>query len=332
MNLRASCLAGIVAMLGLCPPAFGQGEQSDRADQLVKEGEALGKAGDFDSALERFREAEELESRPVHDCWIAISYVRLEQWTRARLYLDRCKSRSNGKPEVEWYPTARSQLRSKMRGGYAAVTVNVDVAGATLKIPTVPDEELALPVTIWLPLGRHNLIVSRDGYPTRKQIVTLSSPERMSVLIAVGDGSAQITNPDDGSETSSNGSSSNGDIDLTTSTEDRQQPPGKLLPVSLMAGGAVIAGFGFVFISKAKNAQDDFNNATNPAEQQVAEDAIKSNNRNTAIAFISGGVVGAVGIALLVRAIAWKPDREQSMVNVGPTADGGAVVWWSGRF
>src|SRR5262245_24732927 len=64
-----------------------------RADELTQEGNDLGRQGQLDAAIAKFKQAYQLFPRALYACNLGLAYVRKQDWPRAHYFLSLCRSR-----------------------------------------------------------------------------------------------------------------------------------------------------------------------------------------------------------------------------------------------
>ena len=98
----------------------------------LAQGEALAKAGRFEEAIARFKQADAEQPGALPLCYIALAYRRLERWGQAQLFFDRCAERARaGEPLPAWAAALRRDVTAGVaRGRGARVTIVVEPAEA----------------------------------------------------------------------------------------------------------------------------------------------------------------------------------------------------------
>lgn len=179
---------GLISTLLLGSPVeIGVEQPKTAADELVRDGARLGKAGDYEQAVDRFKRAEAMFSRAIHDCNIGLAYARWNKLGRAHAFLDRCRSRA-----VEALPAwvdkrARAVMEELRNGSYAPVEILADHVGATIQVSTfAADEVFGAPRVVWLPFGEHVIVVSLSGYQPQRRTLTIDSNHGVRVSIEFG--------------------------------------------------------------------------------------------------------------------------------------------------
>ena len=160
-------------------PATGRADESEdarkSADRLVLEGKKLGDAGRVMEAIERFKAAEAKYPRAIHGCNIGLAYAQLKSYPQALLFLEQCRSRATG-PLPAWVE-ARYQrtLETLNQGGYTAVEIVSDPAGADVQVVGfAKDETFTTPRTVWLSTGEAEFQISREGFVPQRRTMTLA--------------------------------------------------------------------------------------------------------------------------------------------------------------
>lgn len=181
---RVACCFAIVA--GSATARADDVEDARKsADRLVLEGKKLGDAGRVMEAIERFKAAEAKYPRAIHGCNIGLAYAQLKSYPQALLFLEQCRSRATG-PLPAWVE-ARYQrtLETLNQGGYTAVEIVSDPAGADVQVVGfAKDETFTTPRTVWLSTGEAEFQISREGFvPQRKTMTLAGRTGRLAVTL-----------------------------------------------------------------------------------------------------------------------------------------------------
>lgn len=182
--MRRACtvVLGLVMVglfIGAPRPAYA--DDPAEADRLVAEGVALGEAGDYLGAIERFAAAERAFSRPVHDCNVGLAWIGLDKPATAYFFIERCRRRARA-ALPGWVDEQHAALTARLTsGGYAQVRISSTPPGALLTIDTLPGAEPRTPVTVWVPavpmtvVGRlTGFVVTERTFETPPAAVTLA--------------------------------------------------------------------------------------------------------------------------------------------------------------
>jgi hypothetical protein len=174
----------VIALL-LASPLLHADDQSE-ADQLTRDAIALGKSGNLELAIQKFRAAQKLFPRPNNHCNIGLAYAQLARWAKAQLYLERCKSQVRaGLPD--WVDKRLKQSEDGLKASLSApVRVTSEPPGARLNAPGFDaDDELTAPVTLWLPLGEREIGGELPGHLPAQQKLRLDSVEMQQVHLVL---------------------------------------------------------------------------------------------------------------------------------------------------
>ncbi len=178
-----------VIAVALC--AFGASALADpaTADRLADEATALDKAGKFGEAAERFREAWRNDKlRPLLLCNIGISYYKAKDLVRANLVLGQCLEQATLDPKIsDGVRKALASTEAVMRaGGHTPVRIASDPSGTSIAILELGNEEAFVGSrVVWLPFGTYHVRAHAEGYVDQMQTVAPSTPEAMTLTIAL---------------------------------------------------------------------------------------------------------------------------------------------------
>jgi hypothetical protein len=315
VRLLTVCAAALVAVAGSAPAQDARTE----ARRLVTEGIALGKAGHYRAALERFRRAEKLHPSAEHDCYIAVGHVRLEQLSLARYHLDRCRERGRDAEPVPWYAAAAQRIDTLLRARrYAPVELRVEPLGAEVSVGELAGERLAGPTVVWLPPGPHQIRVRRAGFQPQARDIQVEPEQRLAVLIAlVGLSPPAVVR-------------SRGPV-LAAPAGRPAMPQRRraLLGWSALGAGGAALALGGGFHLAAYRARE---RARDAGDDAGYDDAVADLRRDRALSlgFYGAGLLAAgAGLYLLLRGS--PEDRDAGVVGVA-SSGAGATVWLQGRF
>lgn len=192
-HIRRSLLAAwVVAGLGFGAPPAGATEPRVEADRLVREGAALGEEGRWDEAIARFKEAEKLWPRALHDCNIGLAQARARRPHLGLFYLERCERRETATLPA-WVGARQREARAALsRGAFAQIELRVvaaeggeAVVGAELTVSGLGDETLAAPAQLWLPLGEHTVVARAPGRVETRRALSVGARDRVVVEVAL---------------------------------------------------------------------------------------------------------------------------------------------------
>lgn len=154
--------------------ARGAGELA-RAQQLARK--------------KRFRDAAAIleplvQEQPaaLHDCNLALAYLRGGELTGAQLAWDLSRLRGPAAPDWCAGDLARDLAKALRAGHYVPVTLAVSPAGTIVTVDTYTVRDLGL---IWLPPGRHTFTAQADGVPAATSTVDVAAPAaRVTLTVA----------------------------------------------------------------------------------------------------------------------------------------------------
>ena len=179
-------LTMLCACLVLRAASASADEAADRAQDLVEEGARLGGAGRFDEAIDRFRQAEAILPRAIHDCNIGLAFARSGRPAQANFFLTRCRARATDALPA-WVDARLATLAETLQSGsFAQVTIAVEPVGAAVVAEGfLPDDLASAPSPIWLPFGDHELVASRPGMTADRERVTVDTRDPRMVRLAL---------------------------------------------------------------------------------------------------------------------------------------------------
>ena len=316
---RVAAALVVVAMSG------GVARADDRAtaDALIVEGNQLGRSGELDAAIAKFKEAFHLVPRAFYACNIGLAYARKEEWARGHYYLALCRSRWDAdekRPLEAWVNQRLDEAATRLEAGaFAPVRVDVKPAEAVLQVSAFSaDEPVAAGALFWLPFGRHTLTVTAAGY--REQVVEVDVKDREEKTIAVtlevnGEGAK------DAKES----------VALRPQTSPRSSRlRGSSLRWVLLGGGAALLAAGGVTHVIALGTKGDAEELPPGDEFEDKRDSFRT-QRKVAIALYGAGAIAAgIGLYMVLRG---GGEAEAEPPPVAATTDGsGGMVTFQGRF
>src|SRR5260221_8824836 len=161
--------------------------RADDVDDLVAQGEELGKQAEWSRAIDAFKAADAKRPRAKHACLIGLAYTRRELWAEAELFLSICRQRASaGDPVPDWAEDAHKQLSEKLAASNASpVTITVKPAGAISQVSVssfAPGESFA-PRTIHLAPGTHVITVTAPDFKPARRDVTIANNFPQDIVI-----------------------------------------------------------------------------------------------------------------------------------------------------
>ena len=198
MGRSKFCTAILLVSIALSAnEAVAQSVASD-ADALIRQGERLAQQKRYNDALVAFKSADLLHPRAEHDCWIGLAYARLKLATQANYFISKCQERAGKRRPIPWYPKAKRLAEQMLsRDEYAPVTIEVLHGGGKVRPEMFePDEWLASPVKLWLPVGRHQLESKAPGFGIKRTAIEVldDSPKKVRIDLT-GSKSGASTSP-----------------------------------------------------------------------------------------------------------------------------------------
>jgi hypothetical protein len=147
----------------------------------------MARQGRYSEAIEAFKAADRIAPRAVNACLIALAYTRRELWPQAEIFLDMCQKRVTADdPAPEWLPAARQHLAERLSAiAVAEVEISVVPAAATLTVSSFARDEHFAPRTIHLPVGRHVIVATADGYITKQTTIEVNDRAKQRVTITL---------------------------------------------------------------------------------------------------------------------------------------------------
>jgi hypothetical protein len=316
----------LVALL-LVPAAAGADEATERANALVQEASDLGRAGKLEEAIAKFKAAEQLLPRAIHDCNIGLAYVRLQRWPQAEMFLARCRERWSAEETRPLEPWVDRRIREAQKqlseGDYGPVRLTSEPAGATIFVAAFGDDEsFDVPRIIWLPAGEHRLEASADGYEPTAITVTAVRGERVDIAIALAAVAVELSPPSD--EAAQAITALPGNAEVATDVAPRRS---RKVGWIVSGGGLGLVAAGGVFHALAFDAKSDAEKLGPGPEFDALDDKF-SKRRAVAIgAYAVGGATIAAGIYLLVRSRGEREPAPPVSVGSGPGDVGVSVLW-----
>ncbi|MBA2539419.1 MAG: hypothetical protein H0V17_07285 [Deltaproteobacteria bacterium] len=163
---------------------------ADRADDLVTEGQELGKQGRFREALGKFRAAEELRPRALHACLMGLAFLRDDQLGASGLAFADCRRRGTAaEPPPSWVSVEEQALAARLaESQLGTVELELSPEIIMLSTPAIADgDPLAASRTLYLPAGNHMIRGrSRDGR-TVAITVTVSAKSSHTVVLQLAE-------------------------------------------------------------------------------------------------------------------------------------------------
>jgi hypothetical protein len=312
-SLRLS-LAVVLAMATVTSaPTHARGappvapSRESEANRLVAEGAALAQEGRHDDAIERFRAAERLLPRALHDCNLGLTYSMAGRLPEAHALLARCVARAT-EALPTWVDTERRRILTELSAGrYRSIIVTTSVPATVTIAPLLPDDTFAAPLTAWLGEGHWTLTAAAAGHRSEVRRVHVDGPgsERLHItLVPASVVSLELRPPE-----------------LEAPFASRAMPfvlpaPDYVPGWSVLTSGLVAVAVGAVFHGLATTSADAIASRSYRTEADASDDLdVFGAQRATAITSYSlGSVLLLTGIGLLV----WPPTDAEAPVEDVP--------------
>lgn len=320
--------AGLAVLAGTAAPtaAWAQGasvssateDDKARAQELYKSGAMSFEFRRWDDALRKFRESYAVVRSP--NTHLMIARVLLEQGQHLQAFNELVATEDEAVAEGQRYADTAvkaRELRATLAPQVAAITVEVDVAGADPSAATVllagedhPRSRWGKPIA--LPPGNVEVVGRFHGAPRARQTVTLARGGSQTVKLVVGPDA-----PAPAPEPAASGSAISAPPAASVNDEGGSVIPWIAVSAGLGAGGlAVFTVFGLMNHSTYDAVEARCANGCDPA---IVQDQIDEGETQQTVANV-GLVVGAVGVAaaatLLV--IELTDEDDGARVGVGP--------------
>lgn len=356
----------VVLLLGLSlwgrseSVAFAQDPKAE-ASQLYDQGNQLFSRGEFQKALEKYREARALFASVQIDINIAAALFEMGAIAEAAQEYEGVLVRENAPPALLGH--ARSRL-SELLSRIASVRIDCPVAGAQVLLNGKPMGQTPLPHRLFIEPGTFRLELKKDGFQAFSETQTAIMGEHLRLHIELLPLGALPGIPDKGPVSGKAGASEPGGVtepgsapvgagplpSSGSSRSERADGPGArrtwgyaLLGVGLgcVAVGTVLLSHG---IWKGEQAHEAYSEAAGsiPApsldETQGYYDDMDGASQEVA----AGGIIGGLGLAALGASLVMvlsakqgEPDAPRSKGATGwllAPVHGGAALGLVGRF
>ena len=288
MRCAAAVLALLIASPGLAQTPAAPDDKSVAADALVREGNRLAMAGKYLDAIAKFRAAERVFPRALHDCNIGLAYSYIKNWVNAHYFINRCEKRwtgSNAKPG--WVAQTRSTSETELRAGnFALIRLASTPIDAEKRISLFPADRF-LADSIWLPFGEYQVTVSKVGFASKTQIISVFNKSEQQVAVTL-EAVAPPANPGTppaiekptspetptGTATSPQTSSA---ITTPPETDREERRPGSFVTgVTLLSVGAGLIVGGGIFHALGASAQSDADDAAEVCQYYPGANCVAS--------------------------------------------------------
>lgn len=266
---------------------------ADRAEELVTEGQRLGKDGQLAAAIAKFREAERIQPRALHDCLIGLAYARAGELVASEIAFATCRRRAALGELPSWVASEERALAATLAvGKLGRLQLELDPEIATIRIAAVGADAFVPPPAFHLPAGSHVIVArTRDGREVRRTIEIVANEQHTVRLTADPDPPATPV-PATPSPTRS----------------------GSRLPTALLLGGAgaIVAG-GLVHVFVVRPAYQELETAADAIAYDDALPRYRAGQIATIGLYVAGAALAATGFVLRAR----EPERPVVGARVG---------------
>ncbi len=312
-------------------PEAANAQKQGAAD--VERAQKLAKAKDYAAAAKVLEDLERRLPAAVHDCNLALVYLRASALTKAQLMWDLSGLRNGTRPK--WCTgDVSTQLSQALRvAGYVPTTIDVVPTDAVIEVGGVAMRGLHV---VWLPPGPTTISASAPGKDRQTLQATVAAPSTRVAITLVEP--APAVEPDAGVAAVEPPAPVDAAVVTTTPDAATEMPPlpgpaaasGKSPLRYVALGGAVVGWVGAgVFGVLTSSAKDDANAVyvSDPAfsDRKDTYDTMKWST----VGFVGLGVVAtAITVYLFTREDHPAPS---SSVQVG-AGEGGFTISYGGTF
>lgn len=334
--------------------AASQGESGDRADELIREGVDLRKAGNDEKALESFRSAYQVRPTPRARAQMGMAEQALGRWADAEADL-KAALRDAKDPWVSKNMKVLNGAVATVEQHLSSLQLLGSPKGAVVKIDDHQVGTLPFDKPVRVTAGEVLVSVSADGYieinrkitvPVGRlvrEVVTLhASPQAPPAAVATAapqtrraedkatnlgakdsEPAAADTTAGTSSDTASETPANQGETTAQpASGSGRRFGTAQRWGVALAVLGVAAGGVGGVFVAQAisKNNQSSvgcMGDRCNPMGFAARQEALTAGNRAT-VAFVAAGVLLGGGVTLLVAG----RHKKETAWQITPVTDG----------
>lgn len=168
--------------------------------QLMRQGEALGKKGDYPAALSKFQQSQRLSPQPVKLCHLGLTYARMTYWHRALHFFQLCR-KGTGRRFPDWAKRELELAKSKVLAGrFAQVEITTSPPDTSFTLSCfATDTVFYAPTKVFVPFGSHEVVVKKQGYqPASEHLLVRSKspyPVYVPLLRVRGQGGPAMQDP-----------------------------------------------------------------------------------------------------------------------------------------
>jgi len=285
------CVAGLIlaaATVGSDSSAQPSKQERNAARALAISGRKLYRAGDYETAIERFHSAEAIVHAPAHVLYLARAHAKLGRLVAARDLYQQIVDEPLGANDPAPFHRAQDKARREIEALAPRIpSVALTITGPSSEPITITLDDQPLPpgrVSSPVPVdpGEHRLAVTAPGWRTEQRSLSLAEGEAKTLTIALsrGDGPA-VADPD-----------------------GQDDGPGEPLPIGPIVlfgvgGAALIVGgvTGALALERSDELHDRCPPNPCPPENEALEDEAKVFATVSTVGFVLGGAAVAGGLA-----------------------------------
>ncbi len=161
---------------------------ADPADDLVNQGQQLAKQGKLREAITKFRAAEAIHPRALHDCLIGLAFARAGQLSASEIAFATCLQRATpDDPLPPWVATEKTALTAKLdTSAFGTVELALAPPLETVQIAAVDPDPFVPPRSFHVAVGSHVVIArTKDGREARQTVeVVAGKPTAVTLELA----------------------------------------------------------------------------------------------------------------------------------------------------
>ncbi len=279
---------------------------SSADESISAQAEAAAQQGDFEEALQLFRQASLRDDSPILQCKIGWIYSSLKNLPLSHYYFELCASDDK---LPNWAKKEAQKVTKQLTdAGFSEISLSSTISGSVSPSWFTEHEIVVLPATLWGPLGTHTV---KDQYGVRHELkvstaktsatINIQRPQKVvapTVAIPIREAPATLEKP-------------------------KGPNKGNKLPIALIAGGGSALIAGAVFHRLAGKTRSQMQNGTAANYDRLAS----TFKRRRAVALSLYGVGAAtasIGTYLL-----FKNKNQGEGLSIAPTSGGVvALVGW----
>jgi tetratricopeptide (TPR) repeat protein len=278
---RAPALAAVVGV-GLALLAAGAASQTlrQRAEAVLRSGNQHYDRGDFERALESYREAQELFPSYKIDYNIGVALQALKRPIEALTHFRRFLGQARGRAEAAKIEQCKRRI-ARLRDEVCGIRLTGAPPGADVHVDGKPAGLTPLPDEVYLMPGSHSVEVTAAGYLPFEQSLPLDAGDHPTVTVrlrtrqAVAPRAALVPPP------------------------PAREPRRRVWSWVLTGAAAAALGVAVTFSVLAKNAYDDYLTAPDLSRDEYYSRRSSIEHKELA-ANISYGVAGALAVGAVV--------------------------------